>query len=52
MRILALDRNAPKVDTMEAARRYVNEPVTHDEADAILLLAYSMERRGERGVSE
>ncbi len=36
--------NAPKVDMMDAAWRYVQEPVTHDEADAILLLQYSLEQ--------
>jgi Holliday junction resolvasome RuvABC endonuclease subunit len=38
--------NAPKVAMMDAARRYVgNVEITHDEADAVCLLAYAIEQR-------
>ena len=37
--------NAPKVAMMAAARRYVGDvEITHDEADAVCLLAYALEQ--------
>ncbi len=47
------DGRAPKNDMQDAAARYVDDPTTSDEADAILLLAYAMElTSGERTVVE
>ena len=38
--------NAPKNTMVSAARRYVGDvDLTHDEADAVLLLAYALEQR-------